>query len=404
MSWQPYLTDVHTGLLGAPIDIPSFSWSMDVNDSSLSTTKSKKVGLDQVQNVTVPWDTIPGGTPRERYEAIQEGRVGLCLMWERDGKRTPILWGAIGGREDSYESASFTAESVYALLGDRVLCREGAFKDGTSTDTIAFTGMSMRGIASEVGYLCTNGKPGGELPVDWQYRGEAHQRRSGEDPTIHTRTYEAWNVGNQTGKQVLDKLAHVIDGVDMTFRPYLADSQHVRLLFTAGTDGDLYLGQDVMHSFTSFQGGGTLENVKVTYRGPVQRVYATGAGQDQATLTTLAQDLTLVSTSNPMALRESTLSDTDATNLDLLRKAAADALTARLAPIMQIQADYWCDDENTPDMGDMWPGDLVRLHLTDYPTLPDGVYTLRVMQMSGDATSKIHLLFDVAPIPYYEEA
>ncbi|MFC2758340.1 cupin domain-containing protein, partial [Propionibacterium acidifaciens] len=42
------------------------------------------------------------------------------------------------------------------------------------------------------------------------------------------------NVGNQTGKQVFDKLAHVIDGVDMTFRPYLADSQHVRLRFTAG--------------------------------------------------------------------------------------------------------------------------------------------------------------------------
>ena len=142
--------------------------------------------------------------------------------------------------------------------------------------------------------------------------------------------------------------------------------------------------------------------MKVTYSDPIQRVYATGAGQDQATLTTLAQNLTLVNTSNPMMLRESTLSDTDATSLDLLTQAADNALTARLAPIMQIQADYWCDDENTPDMGDMWPGELARLHLTDYPTLPDGVYTLRVMQMSGDNTSKIHLLFDVTPIPYYE--
>lgn len=402
MSWQPYLTDVHTGLLGAPIDIPSFSWSMDVNDSSLSTTKSKKVGLDQVQNVTVPWDTIPGGTQRAKYEAIQAGRVGLCLMWERDCYQTPILWGAISGREDSYESASFTVESVYSILGDRILCREGAFKDGTSTDTITYTGMSMRGIASEVGYLCTSCKPGGELPVDWQYRGESHQRRGGENPTIHTRNYEAWNVGNQTGKQVFDKLAQVIDGVDMTFRPYMPDAQHVRLRFLAGTDSDLYLGQHVVHGFSSFHGGGTLENVKVTYGDPIQRVYATGAGQDQATLTTLAQNLTLVSNTHPMLLREATLSDTDAASLDLLRKAAANALTARLAPIMQIQADYWCDDDNTPDMGDMWPGELVQLHLTDYPTLPDDVYTLRVMEMSGDNTSKIHLLFDVTTIPYYE--
>lgn len=402
MSWQPYLTDVHTGLLGAPIDIPSFSWSMDINDSSMSTTKSKKVDLDQVQNITVPWDTIPGSTQREKYEAIEAGHVGLCLMWERDGKQTPILWGAISGREDSYESASFTVESIYSILGDRIVCREGAFKNGTSTDTITYTGMSMRGIASEIGYLCTSCKPGGELPVDWQYRGETHQRKNGENSTIHTRNYEAWNAGNQTGKQVFDKLAQVIDGVDMTFRPYLADSQHVRLKFTAGTDSNLYLGQDIIHSFTSFRGGGTLENVKVTYSDPVQRVYATGAGQDKATLTAFAQNLTLVSTSNPMMLRESTISDTDATDVTLLQKTADNALTSRLAPIMQIQADYYCDDENTPDMGDMWPGELVQLHLTDYPTLPNGVYTLRVMQMSGDNSSKISLLFDITTIPYYE--
>lgn len=402
MSWQPYLTDVHTGLIGAPIDIPSFSWSMDINDSSLSTTKNKKVGLDQVQNITVPWDTIPGSTQREKYEAIEAGHVGLCLMWERDGTQTPILWGAISGREDTYESASFTVESVYSILGDRIVCREGAFKAGTSTDTITYTGMSMRGIASEVGYLCTNCKPGGELPVDWQYRGETHQRKNGENPTIHTRSYEAWNVGNQTGKQVFDKLAQVIDGVDMTFRPYLSDSQHVRLKFTAGTDSNLYLGQNIIHSFSSFKGGGTLENVKVTYSDPIQRVYATGAGQDKATLTALSQNLALVSTSSPMLLRETTMSDTDATNIDLLLKAADNALTSRLTPIMQIQADYYCDDENTPDMGDMWPGELVQLHLTDYPTLPNGVYTLRVMQMKGDSSSKISLLFDITTIPYYE--
>lgn len=402
MSWQPYLTDAHTGLLGAPIDIPSFSWSMDVNDSSLSTTKSKKVGLDQVQNITVPWDTIPGSTQREKYEAIEAGHVGLCLMWECDGRQTPILWGAISGREDSYESASFTVESAYSILGDRIVCREGAFKTGTSPDTITYTGMSMRGIASEIGYLCTNCKPGGELPVDWQYRGESHPRKSGEDPTIHTRSYEAWNVGNQTGKQCLDKLAQVIGGVDMTFRPYLSDSQHVRLKFLAGTDDSLYLGQETVHGFTAFKGGGTLEHVKVTYGDPVQRVYATGAGQDKATLTTLSQNLTLVSTSRPMLLREATLSDTDAASLPLLQQAADNALTSRLAPIMQIQADYYCDDEDTPDMGQMWPGELVKLHLADYPTLPDGVYMLRVMRMSGDNSSKVSLLFDVTTIPYYE--
>ena len=41
---QAFLFDMITGRVGAPLDIPSFSWDITVADSSLSTTKDKGFG------------------------------------------------------------------------------------------------------------------------------------------------------------------------------------------------------------------------------------------------------------------------------------------------------------------------------------------------------------------------
>lgn len=65
MVWRTYITDAHDGTIITPIDLPSFTWSMTVNDSSLSTTPSKEVGVDDVSGITVPWNAVPGDTQRE---------------------------------------------------------------------------------------------------------------------------------------------------------------------------------------------------------------------------------------------------------------------------------------------------------------------------------------------------
>ena len=63
MSWVTFLTDAHTGQLLFPLDIPSFSWEATINDSSLSTTKKRNVGKDEVQSLTIP---CSGRTVRTR--------------------------------------------------------------------------------------------------------------------------------------------------------------------------------------------------------------------------------------------------------------------------------------------------------------------------------------------------
>ena len=37
--WRTYLADTMTGAVGAPIELPSFRWSLSVSDSSLQTTR-----------------------------------------------------------------------------------------------------------------------------------------------------------------------------------------------------------------------------------------------------------------------------------------------------------------------------------------------------------------------------
>lgn len=405
--WRAYITDIHTGLIEQPIDIPNFSWDITVNDSALSTTRSKAVGKDDVQSITLPWGAVPGRTARQRFEAIEPGRKAIALFWQTEEDEqngvigTPILWGGIGVRTDDWDSTSFNLTSVYSLLDQRYVVREGQYHDGTSRDNIVFQGMSLRGIASEVGWLCTNAKPGGELPVDWTYRGEAHPRKPGEDKTIHRRVYEAWNVSNQSGKHILDELAAVQSGPDMQFRPYLTqDGQHVRLRFEAGSDTEPHLGQQSVRGFSCWPGGGTLENIEVSYLAPTQRIYATGAGEDAGTLTALAQDLSQVTGSDHTMLAEAQYSDTDVKDLPLLQSQARARLEASSRPLMQLSGEIHFDDPYVPSPGMFWPGQLISLGMEGHPSLPDGQYLMRVMEMSGDATDKAKLVMDAQPVPW----
>ena len=50
MAWRAYVVDTISGQIMCPIDLPNFSWSVSVADSSLSTTKSK--GVDKAMVAT----------------------------------------------------------------------------------------------------------------------------------------------------------------------------------------------------------------------------------------------------------------------------------------------------------------------------------------------------------------
>lgn len=456
--WRVYLGDTMSGALTQPIDVPGFTWTVSVSDATfnIGRDKEKGVGEDDASGVNLPMSSVPARTVAERCSMLMPYKRSLLLAWEdRYGRLFPVCWGAIGPRTDTLDETSFDLVSPLELLDSRFLVREGTFgavsgmtdvsvpdewepdrengyregatvqhngrewkslvddnhdEPGTSDkwedqgpvvgpqpatftrDTIYFSGMSLRGIASEVGRLCTDAKPGGALPIDWSYLGEAGG---------HERTYDGFDVGNDSCRDILEKISNVIGGPDIQLRPYMSDEGHVRVKLIAGSDADAFVGQSVVHGLSFVRGhGGNVENLSVDFNGPVMRVYATGSGTDEAKICHLAEDLSLCRMGDPWPLVESHYNDSDADSGELLSQHAQAQLESGDVPQMQVRFDMDLNDATVPPVGSIWPGELVDLYVEGFPTLPDGTYTLRVMEMSGNDTSTVSVITrqEVAPI------
>ncbi len=219
--------------------------------------------------------------------------------------------------------------------------------------------------------------------------------------------YRDFNVVNHRCSDILRAIANSAGGPDMQFRPYLTeDGQHIRFRFLAGSDGDVFLYQDKRLSLTYAAGQScTLENVTVDRAQPVHRVYGVGAGTGSGTLTVLAEDLSLVTRSDPWPLMESTYQDSKAEEINVLRGGATAVLQANSRPLMQIKGEINAFDVSggmpLHALGSFWPGEMFDVSIQGFPDLPDGVYAMRLMQMSGDETGKVELTFDITTDPVY---
>lgn len=238
------------------------------------------------------------------------------------------------------------------------------------------------------------------------------KRTEGPTTTVEAKPievkYRDFNVVNHRCADILRAIANSAGGPDMQFRPYLTeDGQHIRFRFLAGSDGDIFLHQDKRLSLSYAAGeAGTLENVSVDRAQPVQRVYGVGAGTGSGTLTFLAEDLTLVSQSDGWPLVEYTYQDSKAEEIAMLRSGATGLLQANGRPLMQVKGEvnaYDMDASGMPlhALGSFWPGEMFDVSMQGFPDMPDGVYAMRLMQMSGDETGKVELTFDITVDPVY---
>ena len=391
--WQPYLCETMTGLIKSPIDIPSFSWEMSVGDSALATTKDKGTGEGEASSITVPWTAVPASDAAGRSSALSSVRRGIVLMWHEeedgDGLGRPIIYGAIGQRKDTALDTSFDLLSPLTLLGNRVAVPEGVFGTGGNGQTrgqISYKNLSLRAIVSDLGRIST-AKPGGCLPIDWSYSGERGPRE---------RTYYNYNVGNNSCKKLFEDISNVENGPDIQLRPYLYDSQHVRLRLLAGSESEPYLGQSSLRRLTW---PGTINDLTVDHLGPVSRVYATGAGSEDEQMGYLASDTSLQSMSDPYPLVEEVVSFSDDDNFSVLKSHANARLAVDKYPVMQITATINVTGKQI--IGSLWPGEVVELAIDGFPTLPDGVYNQRVMSMRGDESDNVTIIFDVTRDPIY---
>lgn len=402
MSWRAYVFDTITGLIRCPIDIPSFSWSMSISDSTLATTRDKNVGAEEATGLKLPWGAVPASNARERARLLSQDRRSIMLCWHTpwDGNSigTPLIGGAITPRTDTAADTSFTLESPLGILSNRYLVDTGKFgKDanGTTRNVISYRNLSRRGLAAEYGARVTGGKHGGKLPIDWNYQGETgHENRD----------YHGYDIQNLDFKSFLTRLTNLENGPDCTFRPKLSDDTHFRWDFLAGTDGDVFIGQNHVTSFSYSPRGGSIEDITVDHSGPIHRRYVTGSGTGDGMKCAMAEDLTLVLQSDPWPLREMADSDNDINDVSLLRRAANGLLAGQSMPIMQIRGAIHANDVDQAGiplhpLGSFWPGEEITLDIHSFPTLEDGRYKTRLMSMRGDETDKVTLTFDIMDDP-----
>jgi hypothetical protein len=384
--WNSYICDTISGLMITPIEIQSFSWHMSVSDSSLSTNTKRNIGEDGLSQISLPWASVPSNTPEGRNSILYPMKRSIVLMWDD----TPVIFGTIGYRVDSEDCTDFSLLSIQDILSSRYLVRENVFGKsygGTTNDTISYNNMSLRGIAADIIRKCTREKPSGVLPIDTQYDGETGN---------HQRTYYGYNVSNNAADKLLNEITNVQDGIEMRFVPY-KEENNIRLRFEAGTDSEHELvNSNAKRTLTWFSNGrGLIEELKVSNIGPSMRVYGTGAGQDDSTLCHLAQDLSLCQTRDPWPIVESVVSDTSWDNIDLLRRHSEGTLESSKYPLCQIKGAVHINDFEDQFMGMVWPGDLIDIDIRDHPSLPDGIYTTRILRMEGDSTDKVSLTFSV---------
>lgn len=384
--WNSYICDTISGLMITPIEIQNFSWHMSVSNSSLSTNTRRNIGEDGLSQISLPWASVPSNTPEGRNSILYPMKRSIVLMWDD----TPIIFGTIGYRVDSEDCTDFSLLSIQDILSSRYLVRENVFGKsygGTTNDTISYNNMSLRGIAADIIRKCTREKPSGGLPIDTQYDGETGN---------HQRTYYGYNVSNNAADKLLNEMTNVQDGIEMRFVPYKKEN-NIRLRFEAGTDSEHELvNSNAKRTLTWFSNGrGLIEGLKVSNTGPSMRVYGTGAGQDDSTLCHLAQDLFLCQTRDPWPIVESVVSDTSWDNIDLLRRHSEGTLESSKYPLCQMKGSVHINDFEDQFMGMVWPGDLIDIDIRDHPSLPDDIYTTRILRMEGDSTDKVSLTFSV---------
>lgn len=237
------------------------------------------------------------------------------------------------------------------------------------------------------------------------------QTRTSEPTTTTTARqstieYKDYNAANHICADILTRIANSDGGPDIQFRPYLTtDGQHIRFKLEAGSDGDIHLMQDKRLALAVSRSGGTLDNPRIDRDGPVMRVYGTGSGSGAGTLCDLAEDLSLTDRSDPWPLRESVTSDADARSWQALRSTTQALLEASNHPMAQLSGEINANDVDASGMplhplGSFWPGETFDVSFDGFPDWPDGVYPMRLMQMSGDETGKVTVKFDTVTDPF----
>lgn len=385
MVWSLELFRSLDGLRLGLLPEASFSWSRTVRDGKMAEPP-QGAGQQSLSSFSFSLGALEHAGWIDRDEPGWQARLLATFMPHRLGVMAlydglPIVGGPISDpvKVDA-GGVAITVDGPTAFLAHRYVVPEAFAADRQ----IAFRGRDLGSIAQEVVKVALT-KPGGSLPITFD------PVRSG----THERTYQAFNVANLQVSDVLEKIANVIGGPDIDFRPYVVDAKHFAWHMHTGTQTDPWIGQGTVHSWEV--GSPDVETLTGDYSAAftAHRVYGVGGGQDVGTVVTRVGvgDTAGVTLPPDWPLREAVHSNSDvdgAEKVGVLRAGAEGMLLNY--PILQPQLVVRADG-STP-LGTFWPGELAEVSVMGHSVLADGTHTLRILGMSGSNSRSVSLVFD----------
>ena len=356
--WEAWLVHTQTGQLTARLDVLSGSWeeAADSGHISLEVSKQSLRSVEPAQWL-VPWRN--------------------STLLTLDG--LPVIGGPL--------------TSVPRLGRTKVQIEAGSIHD-IFAQRFATTADHTDGAALAQSTLTLDGWSLGS--IGWRLVQAAMARRGGALPIVHgtldeaaahIRTYPGYDITNLDVAHLLELLAGVINGPDIRFDIEWADDEHRRVQWVMrhGTMVSTDIPQDMVLTIdTTAVRGPVGEPEVICAWTPVSKLYATGAGQDSATLIAIAEDESLMMS---MPLLEATMSDTSTEELPLLQ-SRADARLAR-GREMTVQVNVAIDTA-TGRYPSLWhPGDAATVVLGDewwpLPERMDG----HIVGRSGEVGSSV---------------
>lgn len=363
--WTANLFQVSSGAIGPQLNFESHSWSVSLNETESFSVKLRKSDLPNIDSDLwlAPW------------------WAGVVLMWDNQ----PIVAGPITSRpHESFDTLQLNCAGIRALLARRICVLEQSDWSKLAKSQIQYTGLSLGTIAKRVVDQITK-KPGGALPITFAVADETET-----NDADHQRTYQGFNVQNINVDDILTKLSNVINGPDIMFKPRkLADNRLTFDLWT-GTEKQPRIYQNNTPVWDTVAPFGAVVSAQTIMTGDQQtsRVYSLGAGMDRGQLITVTTNNKPLSQGFP--LLETVINSGNSENRNVVAAHGLAKLIINAEMKQQLQLTVRADD-SVNYLSTFWPGDLVKLNVKGWISLPDGITEYRLLNMNGDSSSNVKL-------------
>lgn len=370
MTWSVYLGLTMTGGLSSKLKLASGSLTTELNGHDSMT-------------VTCDLDSLRG-IP-SKYWAYRSGML-VATYTDAFGVERPVSACPISGpptenREEG--TVTLDGQGVTWIFEDRVVLDKDyavPLTEDPRKATVRFRSDTFRSIIGEL-FRLGMAKPNGYVPLVLPAR---------EDGT-RQRTYEGWNFANNGVWKRIKEITEVINGPDLIARPEWADADHmaIRWRVIVGTEAQPELPQSKITIWDGTARDSGIQSVSLSHDAEdvVHRSYYTGAGEGKAIalavdqLGRLPQDVPLV---------EGVYSDSDAEQTETSGSSSLLASKARAALNTAVTTEFnvtaRADPESDP-IGTWWCGELTKLYLDGWLTVPDGEYLVRILTAKYDFSS-----------------